>query len=222
LASRKVAGIAVTLLALLVVGATDGAYLYNGYQQASQTNARYLTELSDATSQYVSLASGYNSSLALYNETFSLLVQTIGSMNTSLPAYRQASAELSQLWSRYLALKPASASLYSADFLVDFGNGTRAWHNATLVQPGWSAYTATVVLSDGRVQAQWYPEYQEHLVSSIYGVPDTPTQSWFLWDFTTSWQLVQVGADQLHVFNGSVIAWTFCGESADYSPDCTP
>ena len=216
-------GITVMLAALLVVSATAGAYFYTEYQQASQSNRSYTNELTTATVEYASVASNYNSSLSLDNQTLSLLAGTIGIVNTSLPAYQQASAALSQLWSRYLALKPPSSSLFAADILIDFGNGTKDWYNHTQVQPGWNMYTETVVLTNGNLQAQWYPEYQEHLVSGIDGVSGTQTQSWFLWEYNaTSWQLAPVGVDDLPVYNGSVIAWTFCAVSATDNPECSP
>lgn len=217
-------GVAVTLVAMLVISATAGAYFYYEYQQATQSSDHYASELTTATSEYDSLASGYNSSLSLYNETFALLVGAIAVVNTSLPIYQQASSQLSQLWSQYLILKPAPASLYSTDVLLDFGNGTLQWHNDTQVQPGWNMYTETVVLSRGDLQAQWYPEYQEHYVEGIDGISSTQTMSWFLWTYnaTSSWKPSQVGADDLPVYNGSVFAWTFCGESPSYAPECTP
>lgn len=224
MASKALYGAAVTFAALLVISATAGAYYYYEYQQATQSSNRYLGELTTATSQYDGLASNYNSSLALYNETFALLTGTIAVVNTSLPIYQQASVQLSQLWSRYLSLKPAAASLYSSDILIDFGNGTRVWNNDTKVQPGWNMYVETVVLSHGDLQAQWYPAFQEHLVSGIDGVSDTATMSWFLWTYnaTASWEASPIGADLLPVGNGSVFAWTYCGESASYAPLCTP
>jgi len=224
LASKSLYGIAVTLVALLIVSATAGAYFFYEYQQANQAKSGYASELTSETSQYDSLASNYNSSLALYNETFSLLVGTIAVVNTSLPIYQQASTQLSQLWSRYLSLKPASSSLYTADILVDFGNGTRHWYNDTLVQPGWNMYTETVVLSRGDLQAQWYPDFQEHLLSGIFGVSSSLTSSWFLWTYndTASWQTAPLGADLTPVYNGSVFAWTYCGETSTYGPECHP
>jgi hypothetical protein len=224
LATRPIYGIAITLVALLIISATAGAYYYYEYQQATQSKDQYVNELKTATSQYDGLASNYNTSLSLYNETFALLAGTIAVVNTSLPIYQQASSQLSQLWSKYLSLKPASSSLYAADILIDFGNGTRVWYNDTRVQPGWNMYVETVVLSHGDLQAQWYPDYQEHLVTGIGGVTDSQTMDWFLWTYneTASWQTSQVGADQLPVYNGSVFAWTYCGESASYAPECTP
>ena len=224
MATRPIYGAAVVLTALLIISATAGVYFYYEYQQAVQSRNQYLGELTAAASRYDGLASKYNSSLALYNETFAFLVGTISVVNTSLPIYQQASSQLSQLWSRYLSLKPAASSLYSADVLIDFGNGTRLWYNDTEVQPGWNAYVETVVLSHGDLKALWYPEFQEHLVSSIDGVSDSPTMSWFLWTYneTASWQASPVGADLVPVDNGSVLAWTYCGENASYAPECIP
>lgn len=212
------------MVALLIISATAGAYYFYEDQQATQSKNQYVSELTKATSQYDGLASNYNASLSLYNETFSLLVGTIAVVNTSLPIYHQASTQLSQLWSRYLGLKPASSSLYSADILIDFGNGTRHWYNNTQVQPGWNMYVETVVLSHGDLQAQWYPQYQEHFVSGIDGVSNTKTNFWFLWthNSTASWQTAEVGADMLPIYNGSVFAWTFCGADASFAPTCKP
>jgi hypothetical protein len=217
-------GIAVILVALLIISATAGAYYYYEYQQATQSKNVYVRELATATSQYDKLASSYNASLSLDNATLALLVGTVAVINTSLPIYQQASSQLSELWSQYLSLKPASISLYSADILIDYGNGTMRWYNDTQVQPGWNMYTETVVLSNGDLQAQWYPDYQEHLVTGIHGVSDSQSMSWFLWTYngTASWQTAQVGADDLPVYNGSVFAWTYCGETASYAPECTP
>jgi hypothetical protein len=156
--------------------------------------------------------------------TFSLLVGTIAAANTSQPIYQQVSAEISQLWVRYLSLKPASSLPYAADILVDFGNGTRHWYNNTQVQPGWNVYIETVVLSHGSLQAQWDSQYQEHFVSGIDGISNSKTMYWFLWTYneTASWQIAQVGADDLPVYNGSVFAWTYCGVTVSYLPTCSP
>jgi hypothetical protein len=217
-------GVAIMLVALLVISVTAGAYFYHEYQQADQSRNQYANELATSNSQYNRLASNYNSSLSVNNETISLLVGTISAVNTSLPIYQQASAELSQLWTRYLALKPATSSVYAANILIDFGNGTRHWYNNTEVQPGWNVYTSTVVLTHGNLQAQWYPAYQEHFISGVDGVSNSKTMSWFLWahNDTASWQVAQVGADDLPVYNGSVFAWTYCGETPSYTPTCKP
>jgi len=220
----KMSGVAIMLVALLIISTVAGAYYYFEYQQVGQSKNQYVSELATSNAKYNLLASNYNSSLSLYNETFSLLVGAISVVNTSLPIYHQASVELSQLWSRYLSLKPAASSVYAADIFIDFGNGTRHWYNNTQVQPGWNMYTSMVVLTHGNLQAQWYPEYQEHFVSGFDGISNSKTMFWFLWTYneTASWQVAQVGADDLPVYNGSVFAWTYCAETPSFVPTCTP
>jgi hypothetical protein len=217
-------GVAVLLIAVLVIGSSGVVYYYNDYQQASASRATYVSELTSETSQYSSLAANYDSAIALDNSTIALLAGTIAVINTSMPIYQQASSQLSQLWARYLALKPVTSSLYAADVMFDYGNGTRVWHNATQVQPGWNMYTETVLLTGGDMQATWYPSFGEHFITSIGGVADTPTSSWFLWTYnrTASWQVAAVGADDLPVYDGSVFAWTFCAETASSTPECSP
>jgi hypothetical protein len=224
LATRTINVVALALVALLIISVIAGVYFYYEAGQATQSKNTYESELTTAMSQYNKLAANYNSSLSLYNETFSLLTKVVAVVNTSLPIYQQASSELSQLWSQYLSLKPASSSLYTADILIAFGNGTQRWYNCTEVQPGWNMYTETVVLSHGDMQAQWYPQYQEHLVTGIDGVSNSKTMDWFLWthNSTASWQIPPVGADDLPVYNGSVFAWTYCGETPAYAPTCKP
>ncbi len=208
-------GIVAVLLAGLIITSTFGVYYYDQFSQQSQAGNRYSSELSDATTQYNQLVSQYNSALSLYNQTLALLAGTVGAVNTSLPIYGEASSQLSGLWSSYLKLKPQSAHVYSADILLNFGNGTRHWYNNTQIQPGWNLYTATVVLTGGNMQATWYPSFGEHLVNAIDGVSGTKTNYWLIWTYnsTALWQKADVGADDIRVYNGSVLAWTFCGQT---------
>ena len=112
------------------------------------------------------------------------------------------------------------------DVLLDFGNGTLAWHNDTVVPTGANAYVATVIASRGIVNATYYPPpYAEHLVTGIDNVQNTQDRSWFVWtyDETAAWQAAQVGADDLAASNGSIFAWTYCDyNSTTYTPSCTP
>src|SRR5579872_505090 len=114
-------GIAAVLVAALIVSSTFGAYYYFQYGQQSQVESHYVSDLSDASAQNTLLASQYTSALSLSNQTLALLTQTVGAVNTSLPIYKQASTQLSGLWSSYLKMKPQSARVYSADVLFNFG-----------------------------------------------------------------------------------------------------
>lgn len=220
--SKTVTSVIAVLVALLLVSSSLGVFYYYQSGQETESKNQYINELSVANNNYNQLVTNYNSALSLYNETFALLSRVVGVVNTSTPAYQQASRELSQLWSFYLKLKPTTGSLFKANVLIDFGNGTRRWYNDTSVQPGWNLYTLTVILSNGNLQATWYPQYQEHFISGIDGISNSKSTYWYLWTYnkTASWKTAQVGADDLPVYNGSIFAWTFCRSNPDYTPAC--
>jgi hypothetical protein len=219
-------GVVVLLVALLIVSSTAALYYYGENQQTGSQSQKYVGELGSALASYRSLSAEYNVSLSDYNTTLSLLARAVASLNTSTPAYSNASLELSSLWSSYQHLAAFSgrrALAYGVRMLVDFGNGTRRWYNDTAIQPGWNAYLATLVLLRGNVQATWYPQYGEHLVTGLGGVTETLSRSWFFWDFDGgAWSLSSSGADQLQGYNGTTIAWTMCGYDANFSPTCHP
>jgi hypothetical protein len=219
-------GMAALLIALLIVSSTAALYYYGQNQQSGSQSQQYVGELGTALTSYRSLSAQYNASLADYNTTLSLLAGALANLNTSTPAYRNASLELSSLWSSYQQLASFSgrkALAYGVHLLVDYGNGTRRWYNDTSVQPGWNGYVATLVLLRGNIQAAWYPQYGEHLVTAVGGVPQTTSTSWFFWGFSGgAWTLSATGADELEIYNGTSIAWTLCGYDSDFQPTCVP
>lgn len=217
-------GVVGMLLALVIINGTVAASYYLQNTQEREAKNQYIEQLKELNSKYNQVASDYNKLLSLYNRTISLLARTIAVVNTTQPVYQEGSRQISHLWGSYLQLKPAATSVNTANILIDFGNGTSRWYNNTQVQPGWNLYITTVVLVNGDVDAQWYPQFGAHFVEGIGGVENTKTEFWFLWtyDKTSSWQLAPVGADQLLVFNGSVYAWTFCGANESYQPTCKP
>jgi hypothetical protein len=139
--------------------------------------------------------------------------------------YYQYSQQVVQNNNYIDALKKANIRFFS-NIVIDFGNGSHVWYNDTGVQPGSNLYIATLLVTNGNVNATWYAQYGEHLVTGIDGIQNTQAKSWYLWTYnnTASWQVAQVGADQLFVNNASVFAWMFCGSSGspNYSPTCTP
>ncbi len=77
---------------------------------------------------------------------------------------------------------------FSVDILFNYGNGTLVWHNGTRLPMGVNFYNVTVLVSDGRLDATYYPEYQSHFISSINGVgvgddPDKLYWAWIAWFF---------------------------------------
>ncbi len=219
-------GIVVVLVALLVVTGTVAAFYYGQYQSASSQNRAYAGELTTALASYKSLSGSFNASLADYGRTLALLSSAVANLNTSTPAYGNASVALSSLWGSYQQLSSLSgqkALVYEVHLLVDFGNGTRRWFNNTSIQPGWNGYVATLVLLNGNVQASWYPQYGEHFVTGVDGMSQTSTASWFFWDFSGgNWTLALTGADGLMVDNSTSIAWTLCAYDINFNPTCSP
>jgi type II secretory pathway pseudopilin PulG len=219
-------GAVAVLLALLILASSLTLYYYGQNQQSASQNQRYVGELDTALASYRSLSGSFNASLSDYARTLALLGSAVASLNTSTPAYVNASLALSSLWNSYQQLSSTigkRALTYSVHLLIDFGNGTLRWYNDTSIQPGWNGYVATLVLLKGNVQAVWYPQYGEHFVTGVDGVPQRSTASWFFWDHSGGqWALAQTGADGLRVNNGTSIAWTLCGYDANFNPSCSP
>lgn len=219
-------GVVVVLVALLLISSALAAVYYGEYQQASSLDKKHQAELSLALANYDSLLSLYNYSLSDYNQTLSLLADAVANLNTSTPAYGAAAADLGSLWSSYQTLANGGghrALVYNVRMLVDYGNGTRRWYNDSTAQPGWNGYVVSLVLLDGKVDAIWYPQYGEHLVTGINGVNQTSSESWFVWEFANGgWAPSATGSDQLQIVNGTVFAWTLCGYDASFNPTCTP
>ncbi len=219
-------GVLVFLVAILIVSSSVAVYFYGESQQAETQRQRYVGELGAALTSYSSLSAEYNASLRDYNTTLSLLATAVANLNTSTPAYANASLELSSLWSAYQQLASFSGRKvlsYGVHMLVDFGNGTRRWYNDTSIQPGWNGYVTTLVLMNGNVQAAWYPQFGEHLVTGIGGASQGGSTSWFFWvEGGGNWSLSQTGADQLQVYNGTAMAWTLCGYDSSFNPTCRP
>jgi len=214
-------------MAVLVVTGTVAAFYFAQYNSEVAAANQYAKDLQAANTKFNQTATNYNFLLSQYNESLSLLSKSVALLNTSSPAYLLASTQLATLWKTYLTLRPTSTSLYTANVVIDFGNGTRAWYNNTSFQPGWNLYIFTVVLTSGRLDAQWYPQYGEHLVTGVDGISNSASSdtAWFFWNWnaTAKWQSPAVGADDLNIYNGSVFAWTYCKyDPSTYTPLCSP
>jgi hypothetical protein len=219
-------GVIVLLVALLLVTSSLAFLYYGRYQdQTSQTNA-YVKELQGALADYNRLSSSYGSSLGGFNRTISLLTSALSNLNTSTPAYLEGSKALGALWNQYLALASKGGTgpeRYSANMLLDFGNGTKKSFVREMIQPGWNAYISTLVILNGSVQATWYPAFQEHFVKAIEGVASGQSTAWFVWTQNgMRWEVAPVGADAIQVYNGTTFAWTLCSYDQSFKPTCSP
>jgi hypothetical protein len=98
------------------------------------------------------------------------------------------------------------------DIYIHYGNGTKVWHNNTIVPLGATLLNATELVAD--VQYTYWPEYGAVFIDSIDGVANNVTagKSWFWWYWDTTgsgWILGEVGANQHMLHRGDIVAWTY-------------
>jgi len=215
-------GLVAILLALLVIVGSVAALYYQRYDSV-QYNYNNLAQQSQSLQKSIqNLNSNYTSLLNYFNKTLMLLADSTSQLNTSSNAYIKISKELPSLWQEYQKLYSSIAKLPEVNIYVAYGNGSWHWYNITY-QPGWNLYIATLVALNGSVVAVYYPSYGEHFVTGIGGIEGNQTASWFLWTYNGSWQIANVGADDIIVSNGNSYAWTFCTYNpVTYQPNCSP
>jgi|TARA_B100001971_G_scaffold113391_1_gene104358 hypothetical protein len=117
---------------------------------------------------------------------------------------------------------------FSMDILFNYGNGTLVWYNDTRLPIGVNFYNVTVLVSDGRLDATYYPEYRSHFISSINGVgvaddPDKLYWAWIAWFFDEGlgeWIHYDVSVDLVYPKEGDILAWYF--EDTSNYPDYVP
>jgi hypothetical protein len=202
--------------------------LSSGYNSTLSYLVQAVSQLNTTELAYASAKSALRS---LWNQYQYALQQYRLSESEFLSLTHRFDALAANFYSQYLnasfvpvkVQQPSGLPLFSYNMLIDFGNGTMIWYNGTSFQPGWNLYQATLVLTGGRVDATWYPQYGEHYVYGIMGVDNTQSMFWFLWSYSSAgWNTTQVGADDIQVVNGSTYAWTYCGMNSQYQPTCTP
>lgn len=97
-----------------------------------------------------------------------------------------------------------------ADILVNYGNGTRVWHNNTALPVGSTAFTAILAVEDTR-----YLDYGGDLgilVTSIGGLANTTTCGWSYWYRDTEkseWVLPLYSCAKYILHRGDMIAFTY-------------
>lgn len=225
-------GVVALLVAISLISSSFAVSYYGQLQQQESQSQRYSGELATALAQYRVLGSSYQTALDSLNRTIFLLSQALSGLNTTSPAYKEGTASLASIWKTYLGLTKVKggSEQYSVNMLLQYGNGTKRWFNETATQPGWNAYTVTLVALNGSVQAAFYPSIGPHgdyFVTGIVGVNNAPSQNeaWLLWTWnsTQAWQLANTGPAEIPTYNGSVFAWTYCAYNpTTYAPLCTP
>lgn len=138
-------------------------------------------------------------------------------------------SQLTVMEEKYRSTVKSLADLsYSVDLLINYGNGTKVWHNDSRVPLEYNLYNATVLITGGKVKATYYPQYQTHFVNSIDGVgeskdPGRSSWAWITWYYNDAlgrWESYDVGADMVTLKNRERVAWHY--QDTSKYPDLTP
>ena len=93
---------------------------------------------------------------------------------------------------------------------IDYGNGTRAWHNNTLVPLGATLLNATETIAD--VQTTYWPQYQAVFIDAINDIPTTNEHYWWwkYWDSEVQeWKDGEIGADIYKLRPQETVMWQY-------------
>ncbi len=115
---------------------------------------------------------------------------------------------------------------YSISLQINYGNGTKVWYNDTRIPIGFSLFNETMLVTNGKVKATYYPQYEAYFINSINSVggdPARPNWAWITWRFNEQvgkWETYNAGAEDIYPKNGDIIAWYY--EDTSNYPNYTP
>jgi len=93
------------------------------------------------------------------------------------------------------------------NILINYGNGTRQWHNDTRVPVGSSAFNATLYVAN--VDYTVSPEFGI-FVTAIDGVKMEGDKWWSFWYWQNDqWISSEIGAAQYILKNEGMVAWSY-------------
>ena len=115
-------------------------------------------------------------------------------------------------------VEPGGPATITASVLVEPSAEGARWFRDVEIPKGTDGYELLEAVTDGDVEAEWYPEFRSHFVSGILGVAPEGAQFWgvFVWNETNDgWEPLPVGADLYSVKEGHVMGWAL----VEYDPD---
>ena len=105
----------------------------------------------------------------------------------------------------------------SASILVEPSPGDARWFRDVEVDAGTDGYELLDAATDGQLEADWFPQYRSHFVTSLLGTPSDGSRFWltFVWDEPSeAWQPLPIGADLFSVKDGHVLGWALLDTSS--------
>lgn len=111
--------------------------------------------------------------------------------------YNESLTEL-QKYSKYMLV----------NILIDFGNGTKEWHNNTLVARGADVLNATRIVAEVNYIRGQYGAFVTH-IRGVGGDPNT-YWLWYVWNSTSArWDFGPIACDAYVLHEGEVVAWIY-------------
>ena len=113
--------------------------------------------------------------------------------------------------------EPATPAVITVSLLVEASPGDAAWFRDVEVPQGTDGYELLEMATGGELEADWFPAFRAHFVTSILGVASVSPEFWltFVWDESSAaWQPLPVGADLFSVKEGHVLGWALVDTSA--------
>lgn len=96
-----------------------------------------------------------------------------------------------------------------ANVLISYGNGTRVWHNSTLLPLNSTAFTALNATADS---FDYEGSGGTLYITSINGVTENSTYGWMYWVWDTQdseWKLGEYSAAVTRLHEGDTVAYAF-------------
>ena len=190
--------LALGILVWAILGSTVAAYYFVQYNT-------YRGEYNNLISQlaiYNNLVNELAGQLAGYNNIVDGLVNQVA-------AYNDLADQLSTNMENISSVLEGTS--LKVNILLGYGNGTKIWHNSTVLPLGATAFTAIFSITD----EMNYTDYGGELgilVTSINRVANNFTHGWFYWYWNpenSEWVLLSYSCEKYILHRGETIALTY-------------
>ncbi|MDA0988712.1 MAG: hypothetical protein O2783_06230 [Chloroflexi bacterium] len=120
-----------------------------------------------------------------------------------------------------------AVSTIQVGLLIQVSEEDVRWFRDVEVPKGTNAYELTERVTEGDLEANYYPAFFSHFVEALMGVANEGSNYWltFLWNANQEqWEPLPVGADLFSLKDGHVLAWSYTDTSVEPSqlPSVTP
>ncbi len=111
---------------------------------------------------------------------------------------------------------PAPIPTLRVSLLVQVSEDDIRWFRDVEVPKGTDAYELTELVTEGNLDATYYPLFRSHFINGLLGVEGKDPKYWllFVWDEgQAQWAPLPVGADLYSLKEGHVLAWAYTDTS---------